>query len=203
EELIANIWRDILDVDNFDLHDNFFVLGGHSLLAIQIIGRLRKLFDHEIPINALFDAPTVADLSAHIEKLLRQDLPGAILPPIVPAPRDGRLPLSLNQEHLWRLNKLMPKTHLFNMPYVYRVNGKLDICVLEKSLQEVINRHEALRTVFAEVNGCPGQIIKEAPEFRLHSINVHRESADEVAETAAGFILEERQTPFDLASGPV
>ena len=126
EELVAQTWREVLKIEQIGVHDNFFELGGHSLLATQIVARLRDAFDREVPLSVLFDAPTVSDLSVKVEKLLR-DGNAPALPPIVPVARDGPLPLSINQEHLWRMNQMMPGTHFFNMPYVYRLSGDLNV----------------------------------------------------------------------------
>jgi acyl carrier protein len=201
EELLAQIWGEILKIDAVGIHDNFFELGGHSLLAIQIISRVREAFDKDVPLSALFDTPTVAGLAATIEKTIsgRSDE----LPPIVRFPRDGPLPLSMNQEHLWHLDQMMPGTHFFNMPYVYRLSGELNVFALERALQEIIRRHEALRTVFAEIDGRPVQIIKEFGKLELPYIDLRDESAGETSEKAASFILEERQSPFDLVEGPL
>ena len=201
EELVAQIWRDVLRIETIGVHDNFFELGGHSLLAVQIVSRVREAFDKEMPLSAIFDAPTIAGLAATIEKAISGR--SNDLPPIVRVPRDGPLPLSMNQEHLWRLDRMIPGTHFFNMPYVYRLRGDLNISALEKALQESIRRHEAFRTVFAEIDEHPVQIIKEVPEFHLPCIDLRGESAVEVSEKAAGYILAERETIFDLASGPL
>ena len=201
EELIAQAWRNVLHIENLSIYDNFFELGGHSLLATQIIARLRETFDREIPLSALFDAPTVADLSVEVEKLLR-DGDSPIFPPIVPVPRDRPLPLSMNQEHLWHMDQLIPGMHFLNMPYVYRLSGELNIEALGKALKEIVRRHEALRTVFRETEGQPYQIIEDGASFELTEIDL-RGSSDGLSEVAVNLLLEERLTPFDLSLGPL
>ena len=195
------MWRDVLKVETIGVHDNFFDLGGHSLLAIQIISRVREVFDKDVPLLAIFEAPTIAGLAGKIEETISGR--SHDLPPIVRSPRDGPLPLSTNQEHLWRLDRMIPGTHFFNMPYVYRLTGDLNVSALEQAFQEIIRRHEALRTVFSEVDGRPVQVISEVPEFQLPYVDLSGGSADEVSQKAAGFILEEKEGPFDLASGPL
>jgi amino acid adenylation domain-containing protein len=202
EELVAQTWRDIFNIENLSIYDNFFELGGHSLLGMQLVAQLRETFDREIPLSALFEAPTVVGVSLEIEKLLRYGHV-SVLPPIVPVPRKGPLPMSINQEYLWRLDRMIPGTHFFNMPYVYRLGGDLNVSALEKALQEIIRRHEALRTVFAEVNGYPVQIIKEPFEFQLPYTDLRGESADAVSEKAADSVSEERYGSFDLGTGPL
>ena len=97
-------------------------------------------------------------------------------PPIVQCRGTDHLPLSMNQEHLWHLDRMIPGTYFFNMPYVYRLSGDLNIEALEKALNEIIFRHEALRTVFAQVDGRPVQVIKPVPEFQLPDVDLRDES---------------------------
>jgi amino acid adenylation domain-containing protein len=202
EELVAQTWREVLKLERVEIHDNFFDLGGHSLLAMRTLARLRDIFDREVPLRVFFEAPTVADLSKEIETLLlRGD--GPKLPPITRVPRDGPLPLSTNQEHLWRLDQMIPGTSFFNMPYVCRLTGELNVSALEQTLREIIRRHEALRTFFAELEGHPVQVIKDVPDFQLPYIDLRRGSSDEVSQKAAGILLEERETRFDLGVGPL
>ena len=171
EQLVAQVWEEVLKLDKVGICDNFFEFGGHSLSAIQVISRLREVFGKNIPLRLLFEEPTVAGLVPSIEKTIRGDLESE-LPPIVPVPRNGPLPLSVNQEQLWNLDQMIPGTHFFNMPYVYRLSGELSIAALEKSLKELIRRHEALRTVFAKVDGCPVQVIKEVPDLQLPVVDL-------------------------------
>jgi len=202
EEWVAQVWREVLKLDEVDTHASFFELGGHSLLAAQVVSRLRDAVQAEIPLRAIFEAPTVASLAVRIEGLIWEGR-GFELPTIVPVPRNGPLPLSMNQEQLWNLDQMIPDTHLFNMPYVYRLSGELNIAALEKSLKELIKRHEALRTVFAKVDGCPVQVIKEVPDLQLPVVNLQSLPPGEVEQQAAGLILEERERPFNLATGPL
>ena len=152
EELVANIWRGVLQIQTVGVHDNFFALGGHSLLAIQVVSRLQDAFNKEVPLSLLFDAPTIAELTNRCEDLLK-DGQAPSLPPIKPVPRDEALPLSMNQEHLWRLDQMMPGTHFFNIPYIYRLSGSINVEALEQALCEIVRRHETLRTVFDVVSG--------------------------------------------------
>jgi acyl carrier protein len=202
EELIAQTWRDVLKVENVGIYDNFFELGGHSLVAIQIVARLQETFNKEVPLRVLFDAPTIAQLAQELETIISE---GHVpeLPPIVPGPRDGPLPLSLNQEHLWNLEQMMPGTHFFNMPYVYRLSGDLNVNAFESALSELVGRHEALRTIFGDVDGRPVQIIKEPCKFELSVIDLADQVGGQLEEKAAAYILEERQQSFNLSLGPL
>ena len=202
EELIAQTWREVLKIENVGIYDNFFELGGHSLLATQIVARLQEAFNKDVPLRVLFDAPTIAELAQELETIIR-DGHAPELPPIVPVPRDGPLPLSMNQEHLWHLDQMMPGTHFFNMPYVYRLSGELNVEALEKALSEIIRRHEALRTVFGEIDGRPVQIIKDSSDFQLQTVDLRGCSPDDASRAAAEHIIEERWAHFDLVTGPL
>jgi acyl carrier protein/NRPS condensation-like uncharacterized protein len=202
EELIAQIWREVLKINNLGIYDNFFELGGHSLLAIQIVTRLQEAFNKEVSLRVLFDAPTIAELARELETIICDGhTPG--LSPIVPAPRDVPLPLSVNQEHLWHLDQMMPGTHFFNMPYVYRLSGDLNVQALEKALTEIIRRHEALRTVFAILDGQTIQIVKDFSGFQLPVEDMRGLATGDLEEAAAQLILATRIEPFDLAVGPL
>ena len=202
EELIAQTWQEVLKIENIGIFDNFFELGGHSLLATQIVARLQEAFNKNVPLRVLFDAPTIAELAQGLETIRRNGHESS-LPPIVPAPREGPVPLTMNQEHLWRINQMIPGTHYFNMPYVYQLTGNLDVDALEKTLKEIVRRHEALRTVFDEVDGQPVQIVKEGSDIELPIVDLRDKTMDESSDQAAALILEERQGPFDLIMGPL
>jgi amino acid adenylation domain-containing protein len=201
EEMLAEIWKEVLKLDSVSVNANFFELGGHSLLAIQIISRVRDTFDKDVSIHAMFEMPTIAGLASSLENT--DDRSSNYLPPITRVPRDKPPPLSMNQEHLWHLDQIISGTHFFNVPYVHRVTGVLNIIALEKALREVIRRHAALRTVFGHENGRPFQIIKKVTDFRLPIIDFRSADPDAASEGAADVILQERTQPFDLAHGPL
>ncbi len=201
EELITQTWREVIKIENVGIYDNFFELGGHSLMATQIVARLQEVFNKDVPLRVLFDAPTIAELAQELETIMR-DGHAPELPPIVPVPRTEPLPLSMNQEHLWHLEQMMPRTHFFNMPYVYRLSGELNVEALEKALREIFRRHEALRTIFTEVDGHPIQVIKEVAEY-LPVIDLRDQPSDDIGLEVAKLVLEEREGPFDLTVGPL
>src|SRR5262249_21778499 len=152
EQLVAAIWSDVLGIERIGAHDDFFKLGGHSLLATQVISRVRNTFQVELPLRDLFEAPTIAGLAAKAQHA-RQVLRGLEMPPMQPVPRFAELPLSFAQQRLWFLNELEPGVPAYNIPLAVRLTGKLDAAALEASLQEVVRRHEALRTTFTTVEG--------------------------------------------------
>jgi non-ribosomal peptide synthetase component F len=202
EELVARTWQDVLKLDRIGVEDNFFDMGGSSILAIQIVSRLRDVFNREIGVRSLFEKPTVAALAAEIGELIRGGC-APRLPPITPAPRNGFLPLSFNQEQLWRLDKAMPGTYFFNMPYVYRIGCQLHVAALKKALQQIVQRHEALRTIFTEVDGNAVQVIKDGTDFKLSVVDLRKYPPANSLARAADLILLEREQSFNLAAGPL
>jgi len=163
EILIADIFISVLGIKQqnqpISIHDNFFSLGGHSLLATQVISRLREIFRVEVPLRLLFESPTVAELDQAIHKLQQTDS-GLVSPPLVPVARDGQLiPLSWSQQRLWFLEQLEGSSAAYNMPAAVKLQGNLNVTALEQALQEIVRRHEVLRTSFQTINGVPSQVI--------------------------------------------
>ena len=165
EDLVAGIWADVLRLERVGVHDSFFDLGGHSLLVTRVVSRVRELFGVEVPLRALFEGPTVAELAGRVDEMRRAELP--VLPPVVPTERTGALPLSFAQERLWLIDRLEPGGAVYNTPMASRLEGALDEAALERALGEIVRRHEALRTVFAEVDGSPVQVIAPFGGFAL------------------------------------
>src|SRR5688572_30461352 len=113
EEVLAGIWAEVLRLERVGVEESFFELGGHSLLATRVVSRIRAVFGVELPLRALFEGPTVAELAVRVEEMRRANLP--TLPPVVPAGRTGALPLSFAQERLWFLDRLDPGSSAYNM----------------------------------------------------------------------------------------
>ncbi|HLL47433.1 MAG TPA: amino acid adenylation domain-containing protein, partial [Longimicrobiaceae bacterium] len=153
EEVLAGIWADVLRLEGVGVEESFVRLGGHSLLAMRVVSRVRELFGVELPLRALVEGRTVAELAVRVEEMRRAELP--TLPPVVPAERTGALPLSFAQERLWFLDRLEPGSATYNIPVARRLGGALDEPALERALGEIVRRHESLRTVFTEVDGSP------------------------------------------------
>src|SRR5690606_16413955 len=134
----------------------------HSLLATQLVSRIRDTFKVELPLRHIFESPTVATLAEQIE-IAQRTVGGTPPPPLVPAPRDGEIPLSFAQQRLWFLDQFEPNSPFYNIPEAVRLHGPVDPAVLERCLNEIVRRHEALRTTFKTVDGKPQQVI--APEL--------------------------------------
>jgi amino acid adenylation domain-containing protein/non-ribosomal peptide synthase protein (TIGR01720 family) len=197
EEVLAGIWCDVFEREQIGVHDRFNDLGGHSLLAIQIIARARDAFNAQVPLRAIFEAPTIAGLAERVEEARREEQGEGAPPPITRVPRVGALPLSFAQERLWFLDQLDPGNASYNIPSRIRLAGQLDAGALERALREIMRRHEVLRTTFATSGGKPAQIIHEEVELRLPIEDV---SGEEVVQRAAAAEMAE---PFDLARGPL
>ena len=158
EEVVAGIWAQVLGVARVGVRDNFFHLGGHSLMATQIASRMRNAFRVDLPLQSLFEAPTVEGLAARVEQAMAA---GEVLttPPIERAERAGAAPLSFAQQRLWFLDQLGEGTAAYNIGSGLRMKGALNAAALEQSLGEVVRRHEALRTRFPVTAGEPAQVV--------------------------------------------
>jgi amino acid adenylation domain-containing protein len=196
EELLAAIWSEVLGRPPVGIHDGFFDLGGHSLLATQVVSRVRRTFGVELPLRALFEAPTVAGFAGRVEAARRGE---TAVPPILPVSRDGELPASFAQERLWFLDQLDGGGAAYNVPAGIRLRGPLSVPVLTAALDGAVRRHEALRTTFAMAEEHVLQVI--APELRtpLPLIDLSGVPKDE----ARRVMEEEAARPFDLARGPL
>jgi len=158
EELVAQVWRDVLHVERVGVTDNFFTLGGHSLLATQVVARLRSVLAVDVPLRSLFEQPTVTGLAQCVDIALRGGARVA-MPPLLPVGRDELLPLSFAQQRLWFIEQLEPESATYNMPASLRLTGTLDRDALQRTLSEVVRRHEVLRTTFVNYAGEPRQQI--------------------------------------------
>src|SRR5947209_6683274 len=161
EEILCGIYAEVLGVERVEVEDSFFDLGGHSLLATQAISRIQSLFGTELPLYDIFEAPTVEGLARRVEQALREGVSGEELPLMVGVSREGRLPLSFAQQRLWFLHQLEPESIAYNFPLVVHLRGWLDRGVLVRALEEIVRRHEVLRTTFPAVEGEARQQIGE------------------------------------------
>ncbi|HEU4559345.1 MAG TPA: amino acid adenylation domain-containing protein, partial [Longimicrobium sp.] len=201
EEVLAGIWAEVLRLERVGVEDSFFDLGGHSLLATRVVSRIRELFAVELPLRALFEGPTVVELAGRVEEMRRAELP--VLPPVVPVERTGALPLSFAQERLWFIDRLEPGSTAYSLPGAWRLEGALDEAALERSLGEIVRRHEALRTVFAEVDGMPVQVMAPFGGFVVPVEDLSGLSDAEREAAVRRRAGEEAGRPFDLAAGPL
>ena len=164
EKTLAAIWAEVLQVEQVGLHDDFFVLGGDSLLAARILIRLHEILDLEVDVSDVFAAATVAEMAERIEASTHaaaaSRAPSAI---VRVSDRNGAAPPSFAQERFWNLQHLLPDLPFFNVLHVLRVTSPCDAAVLERSINEIVHRHEILRTHLATVDGRCTQVI--APQL--------------------------------------
>ena len=201
ERTIAGVWQEVLGIDGLGIHDSFFELSGNSLLAIQIVSRLSAALGAELSVATLLANPTIAALAERAGAGVAGPGPG---PTVIP-PRAQRTPcpLSIDQERLWRIQRRDPASPVYNIYQANRVRGPLSVPRLAAALDEVVRRHEALRTAFAVVDGQPLQVI--APELRvgvpvIDLRGLPRGLREAEAGRAASAVVRE---PFDLARLPL
>jgi amino acid adenylation domain-containing protein len=199
EEVIAGVWTQVLKSNRLSVNDNFFEQGGHSLLATQLISRLRNVFQIELPLRYVFEFPTVEGLAQAVE-MTRQQVQ---IPPIVPVPRTGNLPLSFAQEGLWFIHELNPDRPIYNSPAAVRLTGSLNIPAFRQSLNEILQRHEALRTRFILAEGKPVQAIASNLTLQIPLVDLENLPASEREPEVLRLANQEVKLPFDLAQPPL
>jgi len=202
EELLGRLWAELLGIESVGMRDDFFALGGHSLLATRLVSRIRESFGVELPVRSLFETPTVRDLAGHVEAALR-DRTGEQAPPIIRVSRDERLPLSFAQQRLWFLHELEPTSSFYNVPVAVRLRGRLQIDAMQRTLNEIVRRHESLRTSFPTIDAQPVQSIAPALALELPLIDLSTFREDEREHEAQRRATEEARMPFNLATGPL
>ncbi|TCP57968.1 amino acid adenylation domain-containing protein [Tumebacillus sp. BK434] len=198
EEQLAAIWADLLNADQVGADDDFFSRGGHSLLATQMISRVRAQLGVELPLATIFEASTVRLFAARIEAAKHSGQTASV-PAIVPADRQGHLPLSFSQQRLWFLDQLEASTDAYHIPLAVRLSGALNTAALEQSLHEIVQRHEALRTNFLTAEGTPQQVIRESALLPLLVFDLSGLAEDVQAAETERLIEAETRRPFSLA----
>ncbi|NCR87816.1 MAG: amino acid adenylation domain-containing protein [Microcystis aeruginosa G13-10] len=195
EDILVNVWSEILKVEKVGINDNFFELGGHSLLATKLVAQIRDRLKVELPLRQLFNTATLAELAQGIEQL-KQEKSDTIVPTILPRKR----PLSYAQQRLWFLDQLEPNSSFYNVPLALHLAGDLQADILEKSLQKIIQRHESLRTNFATVEGNPVQVIKPESNWQLTLVNGKDSPKYREDQEIKKWLEIHSHQPFDLAN---
>lgn len=202
EELLADIWREVLHVEQVSVHDNFFALGGHSLLATQVVSRITRGLQVEVPLREMFQTPTIAALAERLTEI-RSRGAASCNEPIPVAPRDQPLPASFAQEALWVLDRLDPGSAVYNVPLAVRVTGPLDTDALTRTLHEVVARHESLRTKMAVQDGRLIQVIGAVRSQPLTIVDLQDLTPAQREAQVAIRAAAEARGPFDLEQGPL
>ncbi|MBE9070657.1 amino acid adenylation domain-containing protein, partial [Leptolyngbya cf. ectocarpi LEGE 11479] len=195
EEVLAGIWTDVLSLNEVGVLDNFFLLGGDSLQATQLISRIRDIFQIELSLHRLFESPTIAELSEEILGASRQQLSA-----IQPIPRAGELPLSFAEQRLWFLDQLQEGSTTYNEQEALRLNGSLQLEILHRAVQEIVRRHEILRTNFQAVENSTVRVIHPELKLEMPVIDLQQLSTEEQFSEVQQLGQQEIQKPFDLAN---
>ncbi|HZI18010.1 MAG TPA: amino acid adenylation domain-containing protein [Pyrinomonadaceae bacterium] len=201
EELLAEVWTEVLGHARVGRRDNFFSLGGHSLLATQVLSRVRSIWRVELPLRTLFDAPTIERLALQVEAAQRRGQGSAARPPLRAVGRDAGLPLSFAQQRLWFLDQLEPGSALYNIPVALRLTGRLLVPELEAALGELARRHETLRTRFVVEGEEPRQQVLPAEPVGVVRHDLGELPAPEREAAARRLMAAEAAAPFDLQAG--
>ncbi|MEV7343455.1 amino acid adenylation domain-containing protein [Streptomyces sp. NPDC093544] len=195
EEILCGLFADVLGLERVGVHDDFFALGGHSLSAMRLAGRVRVALGAEVSLRTVFEAATVARLAEQL-----REGGGAGLPVLAPVDRPERLPLSFAQQRLWVLYRVEGPSSTYNIPLAWRLTGPLDTDALQRAVDDLVARHEPLRTVFPEEDGRAHQLILEPQQARIEveitPVSSEEELAGRLADSASyGFELD-REPPL-------
>jgi amino acid adenylation domain-containing protein len=203
ERAVAAAWGEVLGIPGVSADADFWALGGHSLLAMQVLSRIRQRLGAELPVRALFDAPTVRALAAAVDAARA----GSVVMPHAPlraSRRAGPVPLSFAQQRLWFLHQLEPESPFYNLAFAVRMEGVLDGEALRRALAEIVRRHEVLRTTFRADAGGSWQVVHPAPgRFELPVADLRAFPADWTRGEVLGLIADEAEHPFDLRRDPM
>jgi len=194
EAVIAGVYADVLGAERVSVVESFFDLGGNSLSATKVAARLSAELNVEVPVVAIFDAPSVeamAELAGQMDTPHRR-------PPLVPAERGATAPLSSVQRSMWLLNRADPASPVYNLAMALRLTGDLDRSVIQRSIEDLIGRHEALRTKYPMVDGQPMQVVLEPTE----ALGLIERPVVEAGSDPASVIAEFTGRGFDVTVAP-
>jgi amino acid adenylation domain-containing protein len=203
EELLAGLWEKVLGLERPGVHDHFFALGGHSLLATRLTLYIRDAFAVDLPVRAIFQAPTIAAQAELILGLLAggETVESGRIQPLPHGSWPLRAPLSFAQERLWFLDRLMPGSPAYNLAVALRLDGALDVDALAEAFRRLVERHEALRTALPEREGRPVQEVAAAGAVVLQEIDLSGSPSPEA--DARRLAEADALRPFDLTAGPL
>ncbi|WP_374090326.1 non-ribosomal peptide synthase/polyketide synthase [Methylomicrobium lacus] len=194
EARLAGLWGELLGLDQVSATANFFELGGHSLLATRLVALIQREFGVDLPIVTVFSHPTLRAQAAVLERAeARSDVPA-----LERIERGGVLPLSYAQQRLWFLDQFEGPNSRYNLPAALRLRGTLDLAALARTFEEIVRRHESLRTTFTAVDGEARQRIQPAAGVPLPLTDLRSLPEAARAAEAEALLAAESAQPFDL-----
>ena len=206
ERIVADAWMAVLNLDRADVDADFFLMGGNSLIATQLVSRLNAACGADLPVRAVFEAPTISGLA---QKLREAPGRGGAMPlPVVPVEHSGPAagyPLSFSQERFWFVSQQVPESTAYHMPLALRFKGALDAQALEAAFTSIIERHEILRTTFKGTSTGVEARVHSATPFRIRRSKLDASGAGSAVseEGLEAHLARLTQEPFDLESGPL
>jgi hypothetical protein len=197
EEILCDLFAEVLNRDRVSVHDDFFAMGGHSLLATKLVSRIRDTLGVDVALRSVFESPTIAKLAPRLQdsRKARSSLRRHH--------NVERAPLSYSQRRLWFIDQLQGSSTEYNMPEALRLRGRLDVDALRCTVQSIVDRHESLRTHFGEEQGEPVQIIAPSLTVEIPMEDLSLLSETEQQRQVMAFLNHEWCEPFDLAHGPL
>lgn len=202
ETALVEMWKDVLDIDVIGVDDDFFQWGGDSLSAMQVLSRIKDAFGVELPLADLFQLTTIEKQARQIEMALQTASPAE---PVVieTVPRDRPLRTAFSQERMWFIQQLQPDNSAYNIVIPVRLSGKLDVDALEWALQQVIQRHESLRTIITAVDGVSYQVVLPQITVTPTKVDLRHLPESERESAALELASEHAAHPFVLDKSPL
>ncbi|HEY3222829.1 MAG TPA: condensation domain-containing protein [Pseudolabrys sp.] len=203
EKTLAGIWATVLQIEQVGIHDNFFALGGDSLLATEVLAHIHNTLLLDVEVSCIFEAPTVAEMAQHLEMLIDSGQARRLSSAIPRSTQEGWAPASIAQERLCALQHALPDIPFLNILYALRLTSSFDVAVLERSINEIVRRHEILRTTFDVEEGRHVQVIAPQLTVPLRFEDLHGLPESKMETAGHRLIQEEALHSFDLARGPL
>ncbi len=203
EKELAGIWATVLQIEQVGIHDDFFALGGDSLLATQVLAHIHTILLLDVEVSCFFEAPTVAEMAQHLEALIDSGQARRLSSAIPRSAREDWAPASIAQERLCKLQHALPDLPFLNILYALRLTSSLDVAVLERSINEIVRRHEILRTTFDVRDSRHVQVIAQQLTVPLRFEDLHGLPESKMETAGHRLIQEEALHSFDLTRGPL
>ena len=203
EDLLLDIWVEVLGHQIISIYDNFFEVGGHSLLATQVIARIRDMYQIDIPLSVLFEAKTIEQLARRVQEYTYGTTVSQVLPLIATVRNTKENPLSFAQKRLWLLQQIDNESPAYNIPAVVKLHGQVDMFAIRKSLEEIVRRHATMRATFIQENGEPVQVIADQIVLTVSQCDLRYLPEEDRNQEAFMALVEECRKPFDLTCGPL